>query len=238
MSRFVVTDLGEPILVVAPHPDDETLGCGGLIALAMKVGIKVHTLFVTDGSASHPASKKYTPDLMADIRAAEAQEALRRLGAKNQPSSFLKLRDGRMPVPGQNEYADVVDFVSDLVSVSKFKTVIVPWRRDPHTDHRICWQIATDAVRRSGRQTTFLEYQIWLEESGRPEDWPGEAEVDDATLDISEVVDIKLHALAAHRSQMGMVVDDDPSGFVLSSKTIARLVVDTESYWVSRWPVA
>lgn len=236
MSNFVVTDLDGPILVVAPHPDDETLGCGGLIALATEAGIEIHTLFVTDGSASHPASQNYPPDVMADIRAAEAEQALQRLGAENQPRSFLKLRDGRMPFPGKDGYRHAVDVVAELVSASRFKTVVVPWRRDPHTDHRISWRIATDAVRRNEMQVTLLEYQIWLEENGQADDWPGEGEVDDASLDISEVVDRKHHALEAHRSQLGLVVDDDPSGFALSSQTIARLVGQTESYWVTRWP--
>lgn len=237
MKRFVVSDLDGPILVVAPHPDDETLGCGGLIALATRAGIKVHTLFVTDGSASHPGSKNYPPVVMADIRAAEAEEALRRR-AGHQPRSFLKLRDGQMPMPGEDAYADAMDVVSKLCSVFKFRTVVMPWRRDPHTDHRISWRIAADAVARTGMQITSMEYQIWLAENGCPEDWPAKAEVSDATLDISEVVDLKRHALAAHRSQFGLVVDDDPSGFALSSQTIARLVSDNEAYWVTRWPVA
>jgi LmbE family N-acetylglucosaminyl deacetylase len=236
MTNFVVTDLDGPILVVAPHPDDETLGCGGLIALATEAGIEVHTLFVTDGSASHPASQTHPPDVMAEIRAAEAEEALKRLGAEHQPRSFLKLRDGRLPPPGKHAYRDAVDIVSELVSGSRFKTVVVPWRRDPHTDHRISWRIAMDAVRGNGMQVTLLEYQIWLAENGQAEDWPGDGEVSDALLDISMVMERKHHALKAHRSQLGLVVDDDPSGFALSPKTIARLVGQTENYWVSRWP--
>jgi len=236
MSRFAVTDLDGPILVVAPHPDDETLGCGGLIALATEAGIEVHTLFVTDGSASHPASQTHPPDVMAEIRAAEAEEALKLLGAEHQPRSFLKLRDGRLPPPGKHVYRDAVDIVSELVSGSRFKTVVVPWRRDPHTDHRISWRIAMDAVRGNGMQVTLLEYQIWLAENGQAEDWPGDGEVSDASLDISMVMERKHHALKAHRSQLGLVVDDDPSGFALSAETIARLVGQTENYWVSRWP--
>src|SRR5690606_38092378 len=51
--------LDGPLLVIAPHPDDETLGCGGVIALATCRNVRVHTVFVTDGGASHPNSAEW-----------------------------------------------------------------------------------------------------------------------------------------------------------------------------------
>ena len=48
-----------PILVLAPHPDDESLGCGGLIAQACAAGIEVHVAILTDGSMSHPNSAAF-----------------------------------------------------------------------------------------------------------------------------------------------------------------------------------
>lgn len=231
-----ITDIEPPVLIVAPHPDDETLGCGGLIALASQKGLEVHVLFVTDGSASHPASKECPPEAMAVLRADEADEALRRLGARHQLRTFLRLRDGAMPKPGSRDYINAVDKLVALFSERHFRTVVTPWRRDPHTDHRISWQIAIDAIEQHGQPLTLLEYQVWLAENGTMEDWPETGEVEEFRLDVTSVFRMKRDALAAHRSQLGLIVTDDPQGFVLSAATIARLITDHEIFWVSRWP--
>ena len=62
-----------PVLVIAPHPDDETLGCGGLIAASVRAGHRVHTVFVTEGGASHPACRSWTRPERAAQREAEAE---------------------------------------------------------------------------------------------------------------------------------------------------------------------
>lgn len=236
MTCISIADLQAPILVIVPHPDDETLGCGGLIALASEAGVEVTLLFVTDGRASHPASKAVPPDAMAALRADEAEQALERLGAAHQPRCFLGLRDGDMPRAGSSGNAAAVDAVATLFHASRFGTVVAPWRRDPHTDHRISWQITTDAMKRFRLPLTLLEYHIWLAETGSAADWPEDDEVEEVTLDIASVVQRKHHALEAHRSQLGLVVGDDPNGFVLSPQTIARLVTDHETFWVTQWP--
>ena len=64
------------VLVVAPHPDDETLGAGGLIAAAADAGLPVHVVLVSLGEGSHPDSPTTTPDELARRRAAEFRDAL------------------------------------------------------------------------------------------------------------------------------------------------------------------
>ena len=66
--------------VVAPHPDDESLGCGGAIALLTRFGLSVSVLFISDGTKSHPTSRKYPMLRLRDLRESEAREALARLG--------------------------------------------------------------------------------------------------------------------------------------------------------------
>jgi LmbE family N-acetylglucosaminyl deacetylase len=235
MSDLRVHSLGKPILVIAPHPDDETLGCGGLIAQASRAGIEVHTMFVTDGSASHPRSRRWPAKVLAKIRMEEAKEALRRLGAENQPRTFLELRDGRMPVPESCQYRKAVDAAAQIVARSGTRTLVAPWRRDAHTDHRLSWQIGRDAMLSARVAFTMLEYAIWLPENGKPSDWPTMGEVDEAMLDICDVLELKRHAIEAHQSQLGKIIDDDLSGFCLSSQTLSRLITRSERYWVSRW---
>jgi LmbE family N-acetylglucosaminyl deacetylase len=53
---------GQPFIVVAPHPDDESLACGGLLAEACRQGLRGTVVIVSDGAGSHPNSKAYPPD--------------------------------------------------------------------------------------------------------------------------------------------------------------------------------
>ena len=217
------------VMVIAPHPDDETLGCGGLIAQCVREGRAVHTVFVTDGSASHPGSKTWDRPRLAAEREVEAEEALRRLGAGGEPRSFLRLADAAMPVAGSAEHAAAVAAIAAVLDELRPGLVVLPWRRDPHCDHRDSWALAMAAVAACGRPVAVLEYAIWLDELGAPGDQPLPGEVERVSLAVSG--EHKREALRAHRSQMGALVLDDPGGFVLEPETIERLTGPEEVYW-------
>ncbi|MGB9033479.1 MAG: PIG-L family deacetylase, partial [Paeniglutamicibacter sp.] len=68
------------VLILSAHPDDETLGAGGLVRLALAAGARVHVIVATAGEASHPGSPGHPPERLARIRAAELEEALAALG--------------------------------------------------------------------------------------------------------------------------------------------------------------
>src|SRR6516165_9197753 len=80
-------ELRQPAVVVAPHPDDETLGCGGTVILKKRHGATVRVLMMTDGSASHPGL--IAPDELAAIRAGETLAAVRVLGLRAEDVTFL-----------------------------------------------------------------------------------------------------------------------------------------------------
>ena len=79
------------------------------------------------------------------------------------------------------------------------------------------------------REPEILEYAIWLDELGAPEDRPRPGEMEAVALPVSPA--LKRHAIEAHRSQLGLVVPDDPGGFVLEPATVARLSGPEELYW-------
>jgi LmbE family N-acetylglucosaminyl deacetylase len=81
-------------LIVAPHPDDETLGCGGAIALLRSIGCDVRVLVVSDGTLSHPNSQKYPPLALRELRESETISALAVLGVDATTINFLRLPDG------------------------------------------------------------------------------------------------------------------------------------------------
>src|SRR5271165_6675226 len=76
------------VAVFAPHPDDESLGCGGLIARLKDEGSLVHVVVMSDGSGSHPNSRRYPGPKLAALRQTEARAAVARLGLD--PASELE----------------------------------------------------------------------------------------------------------------------------------------------------
>src|ERR1700722_6232549 len=79
------------VLVVAPHPDDETLGCGGLISLLAQKDRVFYIVFVTDGSASHRNSSAWPAGRLATQREREASNALACDSFYSAPSTFHRV---------------------------------------------------------------------------------------------------------------------------------------------------
>ena len=70
---------GARVVVIAPHPGDEVLACGGLLQLLSSLDHPLQLISVTDGCASHPGSERWPVELLSVIRPQESAEALRRL---------------------------------------------------------------------------------------------------------------------------------------------------------------
>ncbi len=144
------------VVVVAPHPDDETLGAGGLIARAADDGVPVHVLLLTRGEHSHPDSPTTTAADLATVRDAEFAAAVRLLHPDATVTS-VGIPDG-----ATREHRDrVVDAVADALALGAGSTLLVaPWRGDGHRDHRIAGEVAEDAAR-AAPGTSLLAYPIW-----------------------------------------------------------------------------
>jgi LmbE family N-acetylglucosaminyl deacetylase len=227
-ARF---DQSRRILIVAPHPDDETLGCGGLVATLSRRGAAFRFVFVTDGGASHPRSRSWPRLRLVAQRQLEAREALRRLGAGHQPRFFFGLPDAAMPAVRSPAWDEAVAQLAAIARAFQPDLAVLPWRRDPHCDHRASWKMAQAALRCSYATPMTLEYAIWLDELGTAEDFPRDDEAELVTFDITAVIAAKSAALAAHRTQTTALIDDDPNGFRLSPATVARLTAGSEIFW-------
>ena len=199
-------------LVLAPHPDDESLGTGGLLALAAASGRPCPVAIVTDGSGSHPGSRAWPPARLAAAREREAREALHRLGQPPDAVHFLGHVDAELPCAGPC-FERAVETVVGLARRGGCTVLAATWIADPHGDHLAVATIARAAARRLGAR--LLSYPVWgwtlapAAPIRDPGPWRG------ARLDIARVLDRKRDAIAAHRTQHGLVVDDDPAGFVL-----------------------
>ncbi len=217
-----VQTLGSTV-VLAPHPDDESLGCGGTIIRLRQLELPVHVIFVSDGTRSHPNSPAYPAERLRNLREAEAREALSRLGVDADACTFMRLPDTAVPTPDTPGFTEAAATLADLIDQLNPETVLVPWERDPHRDHRATWQLL-QAVRTQDRDTSFrvLEYLIWLWELGRPDDMPRPDERCVWQVPIDTVIDQRDEAIAAHVSQVTRLIDDDPMAFYLSPELLTH----------------
>jgi LmbE family N-acetylglucosaminyl deacetylase len=231
----IVTELG-PTVIIAPHPDDETLGCGGLIALLSARDIPVHVVVVSDGTGSHRMSKTFPPDRLRRLRQRESVAAVAELargrGRAHARVDFVDLPDERVPGPQAPGFEEAVRRCAAAIGMSAETpaTVVVTWRQDPHRDHRASWQIVRGALQYLRLQPRVLEYPVWVTEFGGPADLPMPGEMRAWRLDIGAVLDTKMAAIAKHRSQTTDLIDDDPSGFRLSDETLQRFTCPWEIY--------
>lgn len=154
--NWTVAELSRPALVVAPHPDDETLGCGGAIAKKRQAGADVTIVFMTDGSASH--REWMGEDELGPIRREEALAAARVLGVIDDHVVFLGFHDGRLR-ESQNE---ATDQLVELLRATRAEQVFAPYRKDVTDDHVITHSIVERVVRECGRGVTVYEYPVWF----------------------------------------------------------------------------
>jgi len=225
-----VIDWGKT-LVVAPHPDDESLGCGGAIVLLRKFGNEVTVLTVSDGALSHPNSKKFPALKLRDLRERETIAALNILGVSEDKITFLRFPDGSVPGELSDDFAAAVTIVRNHLAKISPQTILLPWRRDPHPDHLASWQIVKAAIIECGGDYRVLEYPIWLWERAENADLPRERNIKIHRLKINDATVQKQLAIRAHASQITGLIDDDPGGFHLSAEVLAHFDVPFEVYF-------
>jgi LmbE family N-acetylglucosaminyl deacetylase len=212
-----------PTLVVAPHPDDEALGCGGTIALLRRAQIPVCVVVVSDGGASHPRSQRYPRPVLRTLRKSESLAGLAILGVEAHQVTFMGLPDGAVPRGDSPAGQAAGDLACQLLQGwTGIQTVLLPWRRDPHDDHRASWSLFTAALDGSGSAARRFEYPIWTLVHPAPGDVPRPDEARLSRLDIAPVGALKRAAILAHRSQTTNLVDDDPTGYCLTESVLER----------------
>lgn len=215
-------------LIVAPHADDESLGCGGLIALLRQQKQPVSILLLSDGTLSHPNSVAYPAERLRQLREEELIQAAATLGVPEENLFFCRYKD--RSVPGQTDagFDAAVGHISGMLQQIAPQSIFVPWRRDPHPDHRAAYQLLTAA---NAGAAHLYEYPIWLAELGQTGDVPAAGEVSVLRVDISSVLTQKQKAIAAHRSQTTNLISDDPEGFTLSKEMLQSFDVPSETFF-------
>lgn len=146
------------LVVLAAHPDDETLGAGGLIATSAAAGARVTVVVATAGEGSHPDSSTVSRTELAVIRRRELYAALTEL-APNAEIQLLGLPDGHLA-------EHVEDLVAGLTVVGAGTYLVTPWAEDGHPDHEACARAGAMVSERVG--ATHWQYPLWAWHWARP----------------------------------------------------------------------
>jgi LmbE family N-acetylglucosaminyl deacetylase len=163
------------VLVLAPHPDDESVGAGGTIRLLADAGANVVVLFATNGEATIGAPDE--PEEVTSRRRSEAMAACRLLGASPR---FLDHPDGGVAAAADALAAEIGAAVEEL----RPEAVFLPWFADGHPDHEAC----TVALSRAGIDPRV---EVWAFETWTP--LPA-----NRLVDITPAIGAKRAAVAAH----------------------------------------
>jgi len=180
---------GRRVLVLAPHPDDETIGCGGALALHAKANDPVKVVFLTNG-ARGDSTGKMNRDVYVALRRQEAGEACARLGVTD--VEFWSYED-RSLAGARGALRQLMD----LLDGYRPDLVYAPSPLEFHPDHRAACILLCDAIASSDR-----EFEVAFYEVGQP------VRVN-LLVDITPVLQEKEAAVRAYRSQLGERRYDD-----------------------------
>ncbi len=182
-------------MVLAPHPDDETLGAGALIATTAAAGRLAGVVFLTDGAGSHPHSEAVSRERLVLIRREEARSALAVLCGGEAPEIvFLDWPDARPHADGSLAALASAATLADLCLDRGVNALAVTALHEPHCDHAAAARLARAAVGWTGPSVQLFEYQVWADEP------PHDAKRAIETGPVEP--ELRTRALDAHRSQL------------------------------------
>ena len=206
---------GRRLVVVAPHPDDEILACGGLLASLRGREADLLLISVTDGEASHPGSQHWTEYRLRRQRPQESRNALHKLGLDVQTLNWqrLSLKDTAVA----RDEAFLVNHLSQLLRADD--QLLCTWRGDGHCDHEAVGRACAQAAQ--AKSVALLEVPVWAWYWAEPEDtrlpWERAYKVQ---LD-ADALQRKQQAITAHVSQLETDGERPP---VLPAETLECLM--------------
>ena len=237
--------LAADAVVIAPHPDDETLGCGGTVLRKRALGAKVAVIFLTDGTASH--QHLVSAERLAGERELEALAATAVLGIDPSAVHFLRVPDTQLAQHIEATLPRVVE----LLEQYRPAQVYAPFRRDGLADHVAAARIAESAATAVGVSELlgfpvwFWNHWPWLRPVAGMVDPPRRRVTKSLAgaralfrelrvhVEIAEQMQTKAEALACHRSQMQRR-DGDPAWPTLADVAdgdfLSRLLRDREIF--------
>lgn len=143
------------IVIVSPHPDDEVLGCGGLIHHARQAGVPVRLLAVTRGEACYPGHPRWTPERLCAMRADELVRAAAVLGVEAKAIHPLGFPDGGVAA----REAPLGETLCAQLDAGDHVFCTAPW--DGHPDHEAAGRATVFAAHRAGARVSAFPVWAW-----------------------------------------------------------------------------
>ncbi|MQW92588.1 PIG-L family deacetylase [Acinetobacter wanghuae] len=210
------------VCLIAPHPDDEILGCAGLIQQLDALGLEIILFAVTNGTASHPNSDIYSRHQLNKVRPYESLAALKSLGLQH------NIQRIELGIPDGEIYSQKRSLEEKLCSHLKPHDVLITtFEKDGHPDHEACGQVVRQIAQTLS--LSYLQVLIWAWHWAKPQDaripWDNALKL---TLS-PEQLERKALATACFESQL---MPDPSTGqaAILSKTTLDRLLQPWEVY--------
>lgn len=194
-----------PVLIIAPHPDDETLGCGGLIARRAAEGRRVVVAVVTDGRALFRRFGVTDPSEaeVSAMRKAETLRAVEILGADTGDVRFLDFENERLHEERAVALREIVALLRDVGPAE----VYMPSDVEGHREHVLTNEIAREACATTGLCPKTFEFIVNLKGGATIESIPRQVH----RVDVSAFRDREAEALAQFRSHLDLIYKDQPA---------------------------
>ena len=229
-------------IVFAPHPDDETLGCGGTIARKLDEGYDVSVVFITDGRyclTDLGVSSGPTPIEMKEIRKEEALRATSVLGLHEKNLLFLDFEEKLLEKHEKQLQHRIVEILEEISPLELF----FPQEKEYNADHRITNWIVRNAIAVTNIRPIEYQYTIawsfpfylfWHVMNERAFDLFSSKFIhgDLISLDISNFFHLKEKAMKEYKSQTTVLANDQKSP-VLKQSFVKRFMKNEEKFFVS-----
>ncbi|NVZ22708.1 PIG-L family deacetylase [Pseudomonas costantinii] len=187
---------GARVVIIAPHPGDEVLACGGLLQLLSTLEHPLQLISITDGSASHPGSHAWPASRLSVVRPQESVEALRRLGMPLHSLKWIRggFRDDHLAAQEQS----MSQFIARYLQPGD--VVFTTWRNDGNHDHDAVGRASAKACSVMGARLYELPIWAWHwpVREGAMIPWQRARKVRLDTWSVAR----KLHAAHAYASQL------------------------------------
>jgi LmbE family N-acetylglucosaminyl deacetylase len=227
-------DKNKKIIVFAPHPDDETLGCGGIMAKKLAEGYEVFVVVLTDGRflllKSFGIDCEPTPEQVKEIRRGEVLIATKILGVPEENVVFLNFVDGTLK---ENEKAAEEKVVAILEKYAPSE-VYFPFERDGHLDHQAANRIVRRAVEKLGIKPVMYRYTI-MHKFARfgplIESFLSIFKRDRVNVDVSEFLLLKREAVKEFKSELTAI---SPKQSNPRTKDFKKFLKKKEKFYIDK----
>ncbi|MCL6591060.1 MAG: PIG-L family deacetylase [Firmicutes bacterium] len=182
--KLVKKPSGVEILVLAPHMDDEIIGCGGTLLKHSQAGDKISVVYMTDGSKGIPG-KQPNYDLIK-LRKEEAMKSNTLLGI--QDVIFLDIEDS-----SDESWESYEELLYNILIDNRPELIYLPWYLDIHPDHQKTNFLLKKIVEKSQFKCTVCAYEVW---------YPLNPNI---LVNITKQMPVKLQAISEHKSQLELI---------------------------------